>query len=188
MNIKATLKEVQKSFLSGVSFMMPAVVAGGIMLAISLATGEKSDTGVVVTNELMQNINLLGKAAFAMMIPILGGYIAYSIAGKPGLAPGMILGFLANNPVTVNDVEVKSGFLGAMLLGVAAGYLVKWMKKWKVSKTIKTILPILIIPTISVFILGLIYIYVVATPLAFSEKSTWEDQSPNQFRCLHLHL
>ena len=167
MNIKATLKEVQKSFLSGVSFMMPAVVAGGIMLAISLATGEKSDTGVVVTNELMQNINLLGKAAFAMMIPILGGYIAYSIAGKPGLAPGMILGFLANNPVTVNDVEVKSGFLGAMLLGVAAGYLVKWMKKWKVSKTIKTILPILIIPTISVFILGLIYIYVVATPLAF---------------------
>jgi PTS system fructose-specific IIC component/fructose-specific PTS system IIC-like component len=165
--MKGILKEVQKSFLSGVSFMMPAVVAGGIMLALSLATGEKSETGVVITSELMMNINILGKAAFAMMIPILGGYISYSIAGKPGLAPGMILGYLANNPVTLNGQEVKSGFLGAMLLGVAAGFLVKWMKQWKVSKTIKTILPILIIPTISVFVLGLLYIYVVAGPLAY---------------------
>lgn len=166
MKFKAVLKEIQKSFLSGVSFMMPAVVAGGIMLAISLATGDKTQTGVVITNAFMKQINLLGKAAFAMMIPILGGYISYTIAGKPGLAPGMILGFVANNPVNVNGVDVKSGFLGAMLLGVGAGYLVKWMKTWKVSKTIKTILPILIIPTISVFVLGLLYIYVIATPLS----------------------
>lgn len=166
MKFKAVLKEIQKSFLSGVSFMMPAVVAGGIMLAISLATGDKTETGVVVTNQLMKQINVLGKAAFAMMIPILGGYISYTIAGKPGLAPGMILGYLANNPVNVNGVDVKSGFLGAMLLGVGAGYLVKWMKGWKVSKTIKTILPILIIPTISIFVLGLIYIYVIAGPLS----------------------
>ncbi|WP_040213754.1 PTS fructose transporter subunit IIC [Clostridium polynesiense] len=166
MKLKAILKDIQKSFLSGVSFMMPAVVAGGIMLAISLATGDKTQTGVVITNEFMKQINLLGKAAFAMMIPILGGYISYTIAGKPGLAPGMILGYLANNPVNVNGVDVKSGFLGAMLLGVGAGYLVKWMKSWKVNKTIKTILPILIIPTISLFVLGLLYIYVIATPLS----------------------
>lgn len=167
MKSKGFLKEIQKSFLSGVSFMMPAVVAGGIMLAISLATGEKSSTGVAITNQFMSNINILGKAAFAMMIPILGGYISYSIAGKPGLAPGMILGFLANNPITIDKVEVKSGFLGAMLLGVASGYLVKWMKKWKVNKAIRTILPILIIPTVSVFFLGVIYIYIIASPLAF---------------------
>lgn len=167
MKIKSTLKDIQKAFLSGVSFMMPAVVAGGILMAVALATGEKTDTGMVVTNAFMQNLNILGKAAFAMMIPILGGYIAYSIAGKPGLAPGMILAYIANNAVTVNDTEVKSGFLGAMLLGVAAGYLVKWIKSWKVGKTIKTILPILIIPTITVTVLGLLYIYVIATPLAF---------------------
>ena len=166
MKFKAVLKEIQKSFLSGVSFMMPAVVAGGIMLAISLATGDKTETGVVVTNQLMKQINVLGKGAFAMMIPILGGYISYTIAGKPGLAPGMILGYIANNPVNVNGVDVKSGFLGAMLLGVGAGYLVKWMKGWKVSKTVKTILPILFIPTISIFVLGLIYIYVIAGPLS----------------------
>lgn len=167
MKSNSVLKDIQKSFLSGVSFMMPAVVAGGIMLAISLATGEKTETGVQVTNAFMQNVKLLGSASFAMMIPILAGYIAYSIAGKPGLAPGMIMGYLANNPVVVNDVEVKSGFLGAMLLGLAVGYLVRWMKKWKVGKTIKTILPILIIPTIAVSVVGLIYIYIIASPLAY---------------------
>lgn len=166
MEVKKYLKEIQKSFLSGVSFMMPVVVAGGIMLAVSLATGEKTPTGVTITNPFMQQINLLGKAAFAMMIPVLGGYIAYSIAGKPGLAPGMILGYVANNSVTINDVEVKSGFLGAMVLGVAAGYLVKWMKGWKVNKQIKTILPILIIPSVSVFVLGIFYIYVIAKPIS----------------------
>ncbi|MFD2728916.1 PTS fructose transporter subunit IIC [Enterococcus camelliae] len=162
---KQTLKEIQKALLSGVSFMMPAVVAGGIMLAISLATGEKSDTGVKVTNEFMKNINALGSAGFAMMIPILGGYIAYSIAGKPGLVPGMVLSYIANNPL--GDSQVKSGFLGAMVVGLLSGYMVRWMKSWRVRKEIKAILPILVIPSISVFVIGLFYIYVVATPLAF---------------------
>lgn len=161
---KKILKEIQKAFLSGVSFMMPAVVAGGLMLAISLATGEKSDGGLQITNQFMLNINVLGKAAFTMMIPILGGYISYSIAGKPGLAPGMILGYIANN--AVGESGAKSGFLGAMLLGVASGYLVKFIKNIKVNKTIKTIMPILIIPTVTVFTIGVIYIYLVSTPLA----------------------
>ena len=161
---KKTLKEIQKAFLSGVSFMMPAVVAGGLMLAISLATGEKSDGGLQITNQFMLNINVLGKAAFAMMIPILGGYISYSIAGKPGLAPGMILGFIANN--AVGESGAKSGFLGAMLLGVASGYVVKFIKNIKVNKSIKTIMPILIIPTVTVFVVGIVYIYLISTPLA----------------------
>ncbi|MBU5591590.1 PTS fructose transporter subunit IIC [Clostridium sp. MSJ-4] len=161
---KSVLKEIQKAFLSGVSFMMPAVVAGGLMLAISLATGEKTGGALKITNAFMLNINVLGKAAFAMMIPILAGYIAYSIAGKPGLAPGMIMGYIANNPVGENGA--KSGFLGAMLLGVVVGYLVKWIKGFKVPKTVKTIMPILIIPTVSVFVVGVVYIYIIAEPLA----------------------
>ncbi|MDU5106079.1 MULTISPECIES: PTS fructose transporter subunit IIC [unclassified Clostridium] len=161
---KKIFKEIQKALLSGVSFMMPAVVAGGLMLAISLATGEKAEGGITITNQFMSNINVLGKAAFAMMIPILSGYIAYSIAGKPGLAPGMILGYLANNPI--GESGAKSGFLGAMVLGIVAGYLVKWIKSFKVPKTIKTIMPILIIPTIAVFVIGVVYIYLIAEPLA----------------------
>lgn len=161
---KAIFKDLQRALLSGVSFMMPIVVAGGLMMAISLATGSQASDGTFkVTNGFMQNIKVLGDAAFVMMIPVLSGYIAYSLAGKPGLAPGLILGYIANNPI--GDTGAKSGFLGAMLLGIAAGYLVKWMKTWKVPKIIKSIMPILIIPIVTVFIIGLLYIYVLATPL-----------------------
>ena len=126
-------KELQKAFNSGVSYMLPAVVVGGIFLAFSLATGEATETGMSVTNPFMKNLLDLGIAGFSMMIPILSGYIAYSIAGKPALAPGMILGYVANNPI--GEGQVKTGFLGAMILGVAVGYFVQWFKKFKVPNT-----------------------------------------------------
>lgn len=157
------LNDLQKAFNTGVSFMLPAVVVGGIFLAIALATGTPTDAGMEITNSFMQNLNDLGAAGFAMMIPLLSGYIAHSLAGKPALAPAMILGFVANNPI--GESEVSTGFLGAMILGVAAGYFVRWMKTWKTPATIRTIMPILIIPVITVFVLGMIYIYVIAVPI-----------------------
>jgi PTS system fructose-specific IIC component len=157
-------KDIQKAFNTGVSYMLPAVVVGGIFLAISLSTGEATDEGLEVNNQFMQNINDLGAAGFAMMIPLLAGYIAYSLAGKPGIAPAMILGFVANNPIGTG--EVQTGFLGAMVLGVASGYLVRWCKTWKVPATIKTIMPILIVPIFTTFVLGMLYIYVIAVPIA----------------------
>lgn len=164
-NVKKVLKEIQKAFLSGVSFMIPAVVAGGILLAISLSTGTKTGKGIVIANEFMKNLNVLGSAGMAMMIPILCGYIAYSIAGKPGLAPGVIMGYIANNPIG-KAATTKTGFIGAMILGIAVGYLVKWMKGWKVPKSLKAIMPILIIPTVTVFVVGLLYIYVIVGPIS----------------------
>lgn len=159
-------KDLQKAFNTGVSYIIPVVVVGGIFLAIALATGEATDAGMEVTNPFMQSLLSLGEAGFAMMIPVLSGYIAYSLAGKPGLAPGMILGYVANNPVGNNDVQ--TGFLGAMLLGVLTGYIVKWCKTWKVSKTIKTIMPILIIPVFTTFVLGILYIYIIAEPVGIA--------------------
>ena len=156
-------KDLQKAFNTGVSFMLPAVVVGGIFLAVSLATGEATDAGMEVTNPFMKNLLDMGSAGFAMMIPILSGYIANSLAGKPALAPAMILGFIANNPIGEN--QVKTGFLGAMILGVATGYFVRWIKTWKVPATIRTIMPILIVPVITTFVLGLIYIYVISVPI-----------------------
>jgi|SRR5690625_1227562 len=156
-------EELKKAFSTGVSYMIPAVVVGGIFLAIALSSGTATDEGLEVTNPFLQNLNTIGEAGFAMMIPILAGYIAYSIAGKPGLVPGMILGFMANNPV--GSEEISTGFLGAMILGVIAGYVAKWVKGWKVPVTIKTIMPILIIPIITVLIVGLSYIYILAQPL-----------------------
>jgi fructose-specific phosphotransferase system IIC component len=103
---------------------------------------------------------------------VLAAYIAYSIAGKPALAPGFVLGYLANNAVTTpitntagEAVSVSTGFLGAMLLGVCAGYFIRWMKTWKVNDTIRTIMPILIMPILSTLALGMVYIYILAYPI-----------------------
>lgn len=161
--MKKFLKELQQAFNTGVSYMLPAVVVGGIFLAIALSTGVATDSGVEVKGSFMKNLNTIGEAGFAMMIPLLSGYIAYSLAGKPGLVPGVVLGYIANNPV--GDDKVQTGFIGAMILGVAAGYLVKWTKTWKVPSTIKTIMPILIVPIFSISVIALIYIYVIATPI-----------------------
>lgn len=161
--LKGELKEIQKALLTGVSYMMPVVVVGGILLAISLTAGKATPQGYVVTNPFMLNLNILGKAALSMMVPVMGAYIAYSIAGRPGLTPGLVLGYVANN--TVGEAGAKTGFLGALLLGIAAGYFVKWMKSWKVPSYVKSIMPILIIPILSTAIIGLLYIYIIAVPL-----------------------
>lgn len=157
------IKDLTRAFNTGVSYMMPAVVVGGVFLAAALATGEATDTGMVVTNQFFKNLLSIGEAGFAVMLPVLSGYIAYSIAGKPGLIPGMVVGQLSNTPVGAN--EVSTGFLGAMLLGILAGYLANWVKKWKVSPTIRTIMPILIIPLFTSLVISMLYIYVLANPL-----------------------
>lgn len=160
---KKLWKDLQKAFNTGVSFMLPSVVVGGVFLAIALSTGTPTDEGMKITSQFMQNLNDLGVAGFAMMIPLLSGYIAYSISGKPALAPAMILGYVANNPIGAS--QVKTGFIGAMLLGVLTGYFVKWTKTWKVPATIRTIMPILIVPIVTTFILGVLYIYVISLPI-----------------------
>ncbi|CAM4253854.1 PTS fructose transporter subunit IIC [Erysipelothrix inopinata] len=171
--MKKILKDIQKHLLSGVSFMMPVVVAGGVILAISLLGAEQTAKGLVPTNPIMIYLNQLGKAGMTMMIPVFAAYIAYSAAGKPGLTPGFILGYIANSVIMVNGVEVKSGFLGALLLGLLAGYMVNWMKGWKIAKnkTLRSIMPILIMPIFTVLVLGLAYYFIIAIPI--SALVTW---------------
>lgn len=163
MNFKDQMKNIQKALLTGCSYMMPLVVAGGISFAISLLGGTATESGMVVANGFMANVKEIGKAGLFMMIPVMCAYVSYSIAGRPGLTPGFILGYITNNPI--GEVGAKSGFLGALLMGIAAGYLVKWMKSWKVPNYIKPIMPILIIPLVSTFVLGVAYIYIFAVPL-----------------------
>ena len=163
MNKNKFFQDLTKAFNTGVSYMMPAVVVGGVFLAAALATGTATDEGMVVTNQFFKNLLSIGEAGFGIMMPVLAGYIADSLAGKPGLIPGMVVGQLANTPVGAN--EVATGFLGAMILGVLAGYFANWMRKWKVNMTIRTIMPILIIPLLTSLVISLVYIYVLATPL-----------------------
>lgn len=159
--IKAEKKEsrtgVYKHLMTGVSFMIPFVVAGGILIAIGFAIG-----GIYVfktPGTLGETIFSTGKAAFALMIPILGAYIAYSIADRPGILPGMVGGYIASNN--------GSGFLGAMVAGFAAGYLVLAIKKYiKLPKSLQGLMPVLVIPVISVAVMGLFMFYVVGKPMA----------------------
>lgn len=165
--MKKLLKDIQKHLLSGVSFMMPLVVAGGMLMAFSLFGAQQTPTGLVPHGVLLTYLNTLGKAGTTLMVPVFAAYIAYSVAGKPGLTPGFILGYIANNPISVNGAEARSGFLGAMILGLLAGYLANWMKKLKVGKTLRSIMPIIVIPVFSTLILGFAYYFIIAIPVSW---------------------
>ena len=161
-------KTLLNAFNTGVSYFIPIVVIGGVFLAFSLASGTAGANGMEVTNPFMVSLNTIGMAGISMMIPVLAAYIAYSMAGKPALAPGFVLGYLVNNAVvTPSGSSVSTGFLGAMIMAVICGYFVRWMKTWKVNDTINTIMPILIIPILTSLVLGMAYIYILATPLGY---------------------
>ncbi|MGL5124012.1 MAG: PTS fructose transporter subunit IIABC [Fusobacteriaceae bacterium] len=148
---------VYKHLMNGVSHMLPLVVCGGVLIALSIAlSGIKAGSGADITNPLFKSMLNLGVTAFGLMIPILAGYIAMSIADRPGLAPGLVGGALANS--------VGAGFLGGMVAGFAAGYIAKWVKSWKVSERLQPIMPIFIIPLVSTILVGII-MYFIGTPI-----------------------
>ncbi|WP_047384895.1 fructose-specific PTS transporter subunit EIIC [Cetobacterium sp. ZWU0022] len=149
---------IYKHLMNGVSHMLPLVVCGGVLIALSIAlSGIKAGSGADVTNPFFKSMLDLGAAAFGLMIPILAGYIAMSIADRPGLAPGLVGGALANS--------VGAGFLGGMVAGFAAGYIAKWVKSWNVPEGLKPIMPIFVIPLVSTSLVGVI-MYFIGAPIS----------------------
>jgi len=146
---------VYKHLMNGVSFMIPFVVAGGIIIALSWLVG-----GTELRNTLSDYLMKIGGAgAFSFLVPILAGYIAYSIADRPGLAVGMIGGSVA--------VQLNAGFLGGLVAGFLAGYVVLGIKKYiKLPKSLQGIMPVLIIPVLGALIVGLLMFYVLGVPVA----------------------
>ncbi|BBI62677.1 hypothetical protein HSBAA_39830 [Vreelandella sulfidaeris] len=137
--------------------MLPMVVAGGLLIALSFVFGiEAFEQEGTLAAALMQ---IGGGTAFALMIPVLAGYIAYSIADRPGIAPGMIGGMLASN--------IGSGFIGGILAGFLAGYVALAVTRYvKLPSSIESLKPILIIPLIASLVTGLTMIYVIGEPVA----------------------
>ena len=150
-------KGVYKHLLTGVSFMLPMVVAGGLLIALSFVFGiEAFQEEGTLAAALMQ---IGGGTAFALMIPVLAGYIAYSIADRPGIAPGMIGGMLAAN--------IEAGFLGGILAGFLAGYVALAVARHvKLPASVESLKPILIIPLVASLVTGLTMIYVIGEPVA----------------------
>lgn len=161
--------QIYKHLMNGVSHMLPFVIGGGILIAIaflidgfavdlnSLPFDERSNFGTITPMAAM--FKSIGGAAFGFMLPILAGFIAMSIADRPGLAVGFVGGAIAANGT--------SGFLGALVAGFVAGYLVRLLKKLfeKLPEGLEGIKPMLLYPVIGIFLIGVIMTYVVEPPI-----------------------
>ncbi|MDC7716640.1 fructose-specific PTS transporter subunit EIIC [Vogesella sp. DC21W] len=149
-----------KHLMTGVSFMLPFVVTGGLLIALGFALG-----GIYVYEDAFKGtlgwtlFNIGAKASFALMVPVLAGYIAYSIADRPGIAPGMAGGMIAG--------AIGSGFLGGIVAGFIAGYTVKYLnEKIQLGRNFDGLKPVLILPLLGTTIVGLLMYYVLGQPVA----------------------
>lgn len=154
---KEESKGVYQHLMTGVSHMLPVVVAGGLIIALSFVFGIEAFKEEGTLAAALMTIG--GGSAFALMIPVLAGFIAFSIADRPGLAPGLVGGMLASS--------IGAGFLGGILAGFIAGYSAKFIAdKIELPQSMEALKPILIIPLVATLFTGLIMIYVVGTPVA----------------------
>ena len=154
------ISKVYKDLMNGISHMLPFVVGGGIIMALSFLVepyfGDKS--------EIFTFLNSLGSNAFNFLIPILAGYIAMSIGDRPGLMPGMVGGFMA--------VQSNAGFLGGLAAGFLAGYVILFLRKLLkgMPKSLEGLKSILLYPVLGLFIIGL-FMYFIIDPV-FSTINT----------------
>jgi len=153
---KVERKGVYKHLMTGVSYMIPFVAAGGILIALSFAFGIYA---FKVDGSIAAALKDVGGAAMGLMYPILAGFIAFSIADRPGLVPGVVGGMLAST--------VGAGFLGAMAAGFLAGYTILLLKKTiKLPKSLQGLMPVIILPVLSTLVVGLVMMYVIGKPVS----------------------
>ena len=165
--MKKFLGEIKKHVMSGISFMLPFIVSGSLLISLARIAGIFCGVDDIYAYEgasqlvkFIIEVKNVGHAALGLMNPVFAGYIAYSVAGKPGLAAGFAGGVLAASPT------INAGFLGAALAGLFAGYSAKWIKENIVFKgSAASVVPMIILPLLSVCLTGLVMIYLVGQPL-----------------------
>ncbi len=178
---------VRRVLMTGVSYMIPFVAAGGLLIALSflvggyeIALGDNAskimdsntilnlpDAGALGLHHAWGNLGAylaavfltLGGAAFSFLVPALSGYIAFAIADRPGIAPGFVMGFIANS------ATVKAGFLGGIIGGVLAGLVAHWIASRKVPSWLRGLMPVVVIPLLATLVSGSIMLLVLAKPL-----------------------
>lgn len=173
-------KRIQQAVMTGVSYMIPFVAAGGLLLALGFLIGgtdmagsyEKIVTEYSLTH-LPQDLGLqraglplylgavlfaIGKAAMGFIVPALSGYIAYALGGRPGIAPGFVGGAIS--------VTLGAGFIGGLVTGILAGLLVAWINSWRVPRILASLMPVVIIPFFASLLVGLAMFLLLGHPLA----------------------
>ncbi|MGB0095204.1 MAG: fructose-specific PTS transporter subunit EIIC, partial [Solirubrobacteraceae bacterium] len=149
---------IYQHLMTGISHMLPLLVAGGLLIALSFAFNIHADDPRNM-HTFAGRLYLIGSTAFKLFLPVLAGYISYSIADRPGLAPGLIGGYLAG--------VVNTGFLGAILAGFLAGYATRFLATHiKLPQTLAGLKPVLILPLASTIIVGLGMFYVIGVPIS----------------------
>jgi PTS system fructose-specific IIC component len=176
---------IRRVLMTGVSYMIPFVAAGGLLIALSFLLGGYEIVGpgsdIAVNNSIFNLPNVqeaglehalfdsplfaylgavlftLGSAAFSFLVPALAGYIAYAIADRPGIAPGFVMGAIAGT--------INSGFLGGIVGGVIAGLAAHWIASWRVPVWMRGLMPVVVIPLLATLISGAIMLIVLAKPL-----------------------
>lgn len=173
--------QIRQWLMTGVSYMIPFVAAGGILIALgfmlsNLAFGQDGPVEIVkygLTAEgdynIVQNFNpltitswaalffVVGAAAFGFLVPILSGFIAFAIADRPGLAPGIVGGSVA--------ATMGTGFLGGLVTGIVGGLVARWVSRWKVPKGVRGVMPVVVIPLLSTLISVGLFIAVFGRPV-----------------------
>ena len=153
--LKEILKNTRKHLMNGVSYMLPVVVSGGVLLAVALMIhGE----GGVPETGFTADIFKMGATGLGLMVPVLSAYIAMSIADRSGIAPGLIGGMIA--------VDIGAGFLGGIISGLVAGISAQYLKKVPLPSVIRSIGPIIVIPIISTFITSAVLMWGVGAYVA----------------------
>lgn len=152
----ATLNRLKQHLLFGTSHMIPFIVAGGVLLSLSVMLSGK---GAVPDSGFLKGMAEMGIAGLTLFTAVLGGYIAYSLADKPGLAPGMIGSWVAVQ-------QYHTGFLGAILVGFIAGYVVRQLKRIKLPEAMTSLGSIFIYPLVGTFIVCSIVMWVIGEPIA----------------------
>ncbi|WP_406415495.1 fructose-specific PTS transporter subunit EIIC [Streptomyces sp. NBC_01614] len=164
--------KLRKWLMSGVSYMVPFVAAGGLLIALGFAIGgyqineakpvtEHFDWGQVDSWGAL--LFQIGGVAFGFLIPVLAGYIAYGMADRPGLVPGFVGGMIAFN--------INAGFLGGLAAGLIAGGVVLGIQRIKIPPVLRGIMPVVVIPLVSSMIVGFLMLIVIGKPIAEAQKA-----------------
>ena len=153
---------IKNHLMTGVSYMIPVVVAGGILQAIGVAimgTGISEMEGQTP----LWYIWKCGNLGMSLVVPVITASIAYSIGDRPAIAPGLILGFVCT--------YISAGFIGGILAAFCVGYFVLFLKKYlKLPKTMQGLMPVLIIPLVTTLVVGFLFFTVIGTPIGLAYR------------------
>lgn len=165
--------QIKKHVLTGISYMIPIIVAGGILGALAKGFGGYNIGGLYSTGDwatpftgmepftwlgFWWGVNMLSSYAMNFAVAVMTAGLAYSISGRPGIVPGLVIGYAC--------AMSKAGFLGGLLMGFVIGYFVLWVKTWKVPKWFKGLMPVMVIPVLATLVCGMLFLCVFSRPMA----------------------